>query len=143
MADETILKVTRESLSSGIIRKMAVERNDGDVQIASDDELLVSRRTLVPDNADCEDIWIFGYGSLIFNPVSLCGARQGGFRSSPAVLPVDKPWPRLPTVPALCLRWTAAAAVPALPSGEPGDGGRGTRPAVAARNDHLAYRASG
>ena len=69
MADEPILKVTRESLSSGIIRKMAVERNDGDVQIASDEELLVSRRTLVPDNADCEDIWIFGYGSLIFNPV--------------------------------------------------------------------------
>ncbi|MED5304671.1 MAG: gamma-glutamylcyclotransferase, partial [Pseudomonadota bacterium] len=68
MADEPILKVTRESLSSGIIRKMAVERNDGDVQIASDDDLLVSRRTLVPDNADCEDIWIFGYGSLIFNP---------------------------------------------------------------------------
>ena len=46
MADEPILKVTRESLSSGIIRKMAVERNDGDVQIASDEELYVSRRSL-------------------------------------------------------------------------------------------------
>ncbi|MEC7437539.1 MAG: hypothetical protein VX702_01790, partial [Pseudomonadota bacterium] len=60
MADEPILKVTLESLSSGIIRNMAVERHDGDVQIASDDELLVSRRSLVPDDADCEDIWIFG-----------------------------------------------------------------------------------
>ena len=119
MADEPILKVTRESLSSGIIRKMAVERNDGDVQIASDDELLVSRRTLVPDNADCEDIWIFGYGSLIFNPVvDYVERRQARIFGHHRRFCL---WTRLgrgsPTVPVLCLRWTAAAAVPALPSG--------------------------
>ena len=69
MSDGPILKVTRESLRSGTIRKMASERNDGAVNIASDAELHASRRRLVPDDADCSDIWIFGYGSLIFNPV--------------------------------------------------------------------------
>ena len=69
MTDEPILKVTRESLASGTIMKMANERNDGAVDIASEDELYASRRQLVPDDADCSDIWIFGYGSLIFNPV--------------------------------------------------------------------------
>ena len=69
MTDEPILKVTRESLSSGTIMKMANERNDGAVDIASEEQLYASRRQLVPDNADCSDIWIFGYGSLIFNPV--------------------------------------------------------------------------
>lgn len=69
MTDEPILKVTRESLSSGTIMKMANERNDGAVDIASEDQLYASRRQLVPDDADCSDIWIFGYGSLIFNPV--------------------------------------------------------------------------
>jgi len=69
MTDEPILKVTRESLTSGTIMKMANERNDGAVTIASEDELYASRRQLVPDDADCSDIWIFGYGSLIFNPV--------------------------------------------------------------------------
>jgi hypothetical protein len=24
---------------------------------------------MVPDYADCSDLWVFGYGSLIFNPV--------------------------------------------------------------------------
>ena len=69
MTDQPILKVTRESLASGTILKMANERNDGAVDIASEDELYASRRRLVPDDADCSDIWIFGYGSLIFNPV--------------------------------------------------------------------------
>ena len=69
MTDEPILKVTRESLASGTIMKMATARNDGAVHIASEDELYASRRQLVPDDADCSDIWIFGYGSLIFNPV--------------------------------------------------------------------------
>ena len=69
MTHEPILKVTRESLASGTIMKMATERNDGAVDIASEEQLYASRRRLVPDNADCSDIWIFGYGSLIFNPV--------------------------------------------------------------------------
>ena len=69
MADEPVLRITREHLQSGSIRQMAVQRNDGETRLATEDELLASRRGLVSDDADCSEIWVFGYGSLIFNPI--------------------------------------------------------------------------
>ena len=69
MADEPVLPVTRENLSSGSLARLVAERNDDKTRLASDEELLESRRALVPDDADTSDIWVFGYGSLIFNPV--------------------------------------------------------------------------
>lgn len=69
MADEPVLPVTRENLSSGSLARLVAERNDDKTRLASDEELLASRRALVPDDADTSDIWVFGYGSLIFNPV--------------------------------------------------------------------------
>mgnify|MGYP001460154700 FL=1 len=68
MSTDPILKITRESLSSGVVTKMVAER-DGETKIASDVELLASRREVVPDDFDCSNVWVFGYGSLIFNPV--------------------------------------------------------------------------
>lgn len=69
MADEPVLPVTRENLSSGSLARLVAERNDDKTRLASDEELLASRRALVSDDADTSDIWVFGYGSLIFNPV--------------------------------------------------------------------------
>ena len=71
MAPERKFRVTRRNLKDGVIRKMAEKRNDGEdgMEIASDEQLLASRREIVPDDADVSDIWVFGYGSLIFNPV--------------------------------------------------------------------------
>ena len=68
MNTDPILKITRESLSTGVVTKMVAER-DSETKIASDDELLGSRREVVPDDFDCSNVWVFGYGSLIFNPV--------------------------------------------------------------------------
>ena len=68
MSTDPILKITRESLSNGIVAKMVAQR-DGETRVASDDELLASRRGVVPDDFDCSNVWVFGYGSLIFNPV--------------------------------------------------------------------------
>ena len=68
MSTDPILKITRESLSSGVVTKMVAER-DGETKIASNVELLASRREVVPDDFDCSNVWVFGYGSLIFNPV--------------------------------------------------------------------------
>ncbi|MDA7792243.1 gamma-glutamylcyclotransferase [bacterium] len=69
MSSNSILKVTRESLANGAVAKMVAERADDTTFVASDDDLLASRRALIPDDFDCQDIWVFGYGSLIFNPV--------------------------------------------------------------------------
>lgn len=69
MADEPVLPVTRENLSSGSLARLVAERDDDQTKLASDEELLASRRAMVPDDADTSDIWVFGYGSLIFNPI--------------------------------------------------------------------------
>ena len=69
MADKPVLPITRENLRSGSLARLVAERNDTQTKIASDEQLLASRRALVPDDADTSDIWVFGYGSLIFNPV--------------------------------------------------------------------------
>lgn len=78
MADEPVLPVTRENLSSGSLARLVAERNDDKTRLASDEELLASRRALVPDDADTSDIWVFGYGSLIFNPVMVYVERARG-----------------------------------------------------------------
>ena len=43
MSSDPILKITRESLSSGVVAKMVAQRDD-ETKVASDDELLASRR---------------------------------------------------------------------------------------------------
>lgn len=69
MADKPVLPITRENLTSGSLARLVAERNGDQTKLASDEELLASRRAIVPDDADTSDIWVFGYGSLIFNPV--------------------------------------------------------------------------
>lgn len=60
--------LNRESLANGTIRKMALERDGVDSAILTEDQLLASRRSIIPDDYD-DDVWLFGYGSLIWNPV--------------------------------------------------------------------------
>ena len=69
MTDEPLFRITRENLEAGTVARLVAERGDAATQLASEDELLASRRSIVPDDADCSDIWVFGYGSLIFNPI--------------------------------------------------------------------------
>lgn len=78
MADKPVLPITRENLASGTLARLVAERNDSQTKLASDEELLASRRAMVPDDADTSDIWVFGYGSLIFNPVMDYVARARG-----------------------------------------------------------------
>ena len=62
-------KITRASLADGAVARMATERDGKDTIVVSDEDLLRSRQQFIPDDYDCDDIWVFGYGSLIFNPV--------------------------------------------------------------------------
>jgi cation transport protein ChaC len=61
--------ITRETLQNWSVAKMARERDGSRTTVASEYQLLQSRRNMVPDDADCSDFWVFGYGSLIFNPI--------------------------------------------------------------------------
>ena len=69
MTDEPLFRITRENLESGTVARLVAERGDEETILATDEELLASRRGIVPDDADCSDLWVFGYGSLIFNPI--------------------------------------------------------------------------
>lgn len=60
--------LTREALANGTIQQLARERDGSASDMLSDAELLESRRSIIADDPD-EDIWVFAYGSLIWNPV--------------------------------------------------------------------------
>ncbi len=62
------LELNRETISGGILQKLAAERASQTVKLLSEEELLQSRRSFIQDAHSEEDVWIFGYGSLIWNP---------------------------------------------------------------------------
>ena len=45
--------ITRETLQNWRVATMARERDGSEATVASEDQLLQSRRNIVPDNADC------------------------------------------------------------------------------------------
>ena len=66
MSVEPIIQgITRETLRNWRAPQLARERDRAETSIATEDQLLVSRRLTVADDADVSDFWVFGYGSLI------------------------------------------------------------------------------
>ncbi len=61
--------ITRETLEDWRVAIMAHERDGPEANVASEGQLLQSRREIVPDDSDLQDLWVFGYGSLISNPI--------------------------------------------------------------------------
>ena len=61
--------ITREMLQNWRVASLARERDGAEASIASEDQLLESRRLVIADGADVSDFWVFGYGSLIYNPI--------------------------------------------------------------------------
>jgi cation transport protein ChaC len=59
---------TRQTLQDWRAASLARERDGSKTNVVSEDQLIQSRREIVPDNTDCADFWVFGYGSLISNP---------------------------------------------------------------------------
>ena len=49
---------------------MAREPDGPEATVASENQLLQSRRKIVPDDSGCRDLWVFAYGSLISNPIT-------------------------------------------------------------------------
>ena len=61
--------ITRETLKNWRVALLARERDGAEACIATEDQLLESRRLVIADDADFSDFWVFGYGSLIYNPI--------------------------------------------------------------------------
>jgi glutathione-specific gamma-glutamylcyclotransferase len=61
------MTLTREKIRSGWIREM-IATHDLRVRVLSDEELLATRRTCLAALQEGGDLWLFAYGSLIWNP---------------------------------------------------------------------------
>ena len=61
--------ITQETLKNWRVAELARERDGTEASIATEGLLLQSRRLAVADDADVSDFWVFGYGSLIYNPI--------------------------------------------------------------------------
>ena len=61
------IKLNRQNIKDDKLREIARKHGFGD-KLLDDKTLLHSRRQLIPDNFK-DDVWLFGYGSLIWNPV--------------------------------------------------------------------------
>ena len=57
--------LSRGMLESGLVQKLALDRDGENSSVLSEDELVASRQQYVADNYLGQDIWVFGYGSLI------------------------------------------------------------------------------
>lgn len=61
------IPLTRENIRSGRIRDWIVQ-NDRSFKALSDDALAASRAAMFEGGNPTDDVWLFGYGSLIWNP---------------------------------------------------------------------------
>ena len=62
------VEISRQTLSEGILQKLASERPGQPVVLLTEEELLESRRSFIKDSNSNKNIWVFAYGSLIWNP---------------------------------------------------------------------------
>jgi len=64
----TYTMLTRADLESDRLRKLFCQANPG-ARVLSDSELEASLQSLLQPHPPGEDVWLFGYGSLIWNPI--------------------------------------------------------------------------
>ena len=61
------VKLTSENISKGLVREK-IRNMLKDQTVLNDNELLAIRRKIIPDSGIGETIYIFAYGSLLWNP---------------------------------------------------------------------------
>ena len=61
------VKLTRENITQGRLGEK-IRSISGSDKVLSQDELISERRKVIPDDGIGEDIYIFAYGSLLWNP---------------------------------------------------------------------------
>jgi|TARA_B110000977_G_scaffold29366_1_gene38193 cation transport protein ChaC len=83
--NDGLIKLTRENISQGHLGE-TIRNIPGSDKVLSDEDLVRERRRIIPDNGIGEDIYIFAYGSLLWNPTveyeKQCIAKIFGFHRS-------------------------------------------------------------
>ena len=65
--NQGIIKLTKENINDGHLGNKIKSRSGSD-KVLTKNELIKERRKIIPDNGIGEDIYVFGYGSLLWNP---------------------------------------------------------------------------
>ena len=71
------MELTRESLRSGHLRRQIIE-SGVDIGLLDETELTASRRATLAAATSGEDVWLFAYGSLMWNPTFRFTERRIG-----------------------------------------------------------------
>jgi len=79
MTDTTpLFRITRESLRDGSLIEAARRRMPPDMQVRTDAEIVTCLDHILADHSPDQDVWLFGYGSLMWNPAMHFADKRGG-----------------------------------------------------------------
>ena len=65
--NQGLVKLTKENINEGRLGEK-IKSISGSDKVLTKNELIKERRKIIPDDGIGEDIYIFGYGSLLWNP---------------------------------------------------------------------------
>jgi glutathione-specific gamma-glutamylcyclotransferase len=76
--EQPLFRITRESLRDGSLIEAARRRMAAGMQVRTDDEIAGCLDTILAGHPPGEDVWLFGYGSLMWNPAMHFAEKRGG-----------------------------------------------------------------
>jgi len=76
--DEQSFRITRETLRNGTLIDAARRRVPPGMRVRTDTEIEACLHTMLAEHPSQEDVWLFGYGSLMWNPAMHFAERRGG-----------------------------------------------------------------
>jgi glutathione-specific gamma-glutamylcyclotransferase len=71
-------RITRESLRDGTLIEAARRRAAPGMRVRTDSEIETCLEAMLADHPQREDVWLFGYGSLMWNPAMHFAEHRGG-----------------------------------------------------------------
>lgn len=72
------VRITREALRDGSLIEAARRRMAPGMRVRTDAEIAACLDTMLAEHKAHEDVWLFGYGSLMWNPAMHFAERRGG-----------------------------------------------------------------
>lgn len=73
-----LIQITREALRDGSLIAAARKRMAPGMRVRTDAEIATCLDTMLAGHPPSEDVWLFGYGSLMWNPAMHFAERRGG-----------------------------------------------------------------
>jgi cation transport protein ChaC len=76
--EQPTIRITRESLRDGSLIEAARRRAPPGMRVRADDEIAACLDDILARHPADEDVWLFGYGSLMWNPAMHFAEKRAG-----------------------------------------------------------------